>query len=469
LEDNTVADLSFDCVVIGAGPGGYVAAIRAAQLGKKTAIIEKESPGGVCLNWGCIPSKALLKSAELYRTMQHAKDYGLHASEVSFDFPAIMKRSRGVVEKMTKGVSFLMKKNKIEVLMGHGRFKGPGLISVTDSTGIEKSVACKSTIIATGARARTFNFPVDGERVITYRHALALQECPKKLLVIGAGAIGMEFAYFFNSFGAEVTVVEIQDQVLPIEDADIGKALEKSFGKYGVQVRTKTSVESIERRGATVSALLKSGDKVEQWSGDYCLVAVGVQGNVEELGLESIGITPERTFIKADKYFRTNAPGVYAIGDIIGPPWLAHVASHEGIVAAEHIAGFPTHPIDYDNVPGCTYCQPQVASVGLTEKKAIELGKKVKVGRFPFLAIGKAVATGETEGFVKVVVDAEIEEILGVHIIHAEATELIAEVAVARSHEGVASSVLNTMHAHPTLSEAVMEAMGDALGRAIHI
>jgi len=464
-----VADLSFDCVVIGAGPGGYVAAIRAAQLGKKTAVIEKEAPGGVCLNWGCIPSKALLKSAELYRTMQHSSDFGIQSSELSFDFPAINKRSRGVVDKMTKGVSYLMKKNKIEVIMGHGRFKSPGQISVVDSSGQEKSVSYKNAIIATGARARTFNFPVDGERVLTYRHALALQECPKKLLVIGAGAIGMEFAYFFSSFGAEVTVVEIQDQALPIEDAEIGKALEKSFSKYGVQVRTKTSVESIERKGATVSALLKSGDKVEQWSGDYCLVAVGVQGNCEDLGLEKVGIVPERSFIKADKYYRTNAPGIYAIGDIIGPPWLAHVASHEGIVAAEHLAGAETHPIDYDNIPGCTYCQPQVASVGMTEKKAIESGRKVKIGKFPFSAIGKAVAIGETEGFVKVVIDAEIEEILGVHIIHAEATEMIGEATVARSHEAVASSILNTIHAHPTLSEAVMEAMGDALGRAIHI
>jgi len=455
--------------VIGAGPGGYVAAIRAAQLGKKTAVIEKESPGGICLNWGCIPTKALLKSAELFRTMQHAKDYGLHASEVGYDFPGVMKRSRGVVDKMTKGVQFLMKKNKIELIAGHARFTGPGQLSVTDAQNAVRPIGYKNAIIATGARARTFNFPVDGERVLTYRHALALQEAPRKLLVIGAGAIGMEFAYFFNSFGAEVTVVEMLDQVLPIEDEEIGRALEKSFTKYGVQIRTKTSVESIERKGSSVSALLKSGDKVEQWSGDFALVAVGVQGNVEDLGLEKIGITPERSFIKVDKYYRTNVPGVCAIGDVVGPPWLAHVASHEGIVCAEHLAGYPTHPVDYGNVPGCTYCQPQVASVGLTEKKAIETGRKIKVGRFPFTASGKAVATNETEGFVKVVIDAELEEVLGVHIIHAEATELIGEAAVIRSHEGVASSVFNTIHAHPTLSEAVMEAMGDALGRAIHI
>jgi dihydrolipoamide dehydrogenase len=362
-----------------------------------------------------------------------------------------------------------MKKNKIDLIYGHARFTGPGQLSVTDSQNAVRSIGYRNSIIATGARAKTFNFPVDGERVMTYRHALALQECPRKLLVIGAGAIGMEFAYFFSSFGAEVTVVEMLDNVLPIEDEEISKTLEKNFTKNGIQIRTKTTVESIERRGTAVNALLKSGDKVEQWSGDYVLVAVGVQGNVEDLGLDKIGITPERSFIKVDKYFRTNVPGVCAIGDVIGPPWLAHVASHEGIVAAEHIAGYSTHPIDYGNVPGCTYCQPQVASVGLTEKKAIEAGRKVKVGRFPFSASGKAVATNETDGFVKVVLDAELEEILGVHIIHAEATELIAEATLSRGLEGVASSVFNTMHAHPTLSEAVMEAMGDALGRAIHI
>jgi len=465
-----MADLSFDCVVVGAGPGGYVAAIRAAQLGLKTAVIEKEAPGGVCLNWGCIPSKALLKSAELYRTMQHSNDFGIQTSELSFDFPAIIKRSRGVVDKMTKGVSFLLKKNKVETIMGHGRFQDTKTIVVTDSTGAQKTVSFKNAIIATGARAKTFNFPVDGERVLVARNALAIKECPKKLLVIGAGAIGIEFAYFFNSFGADVTVVEMLDNILPIEDTEISTALEKSFSKYGIHTKTKTAVESIQRQGESVNVLLKSADgKVEQWSGDYCLVAVGVQGNVEDLGLEKLGITPERSFIKADKYYRTSAPGIYAIGDIIGPPWLAHVASHEGIVAAEHLAGKETHPVDYGNVPGCTYCQPQVASIGLTEKQANEKGYKVKVGKFPFLASGKAVAINETEGFCKVVIDSVTEEILGVHIIHAEATEMIGEAAVIRSHEGVATSVFNTMHAHPTLSEALMEAMGDALGRAIHI
>ncbi|MBP9838981.1 MAG: dihydrolipoyl dehydrogenase [Proteobacteria bacterium] len=461
---------NYDCVVVGAGPGGYVAAIRASQLGLKTAVIEKESPGGICLNWGCIPTKALLKSAEVFNTFKHASDFGLHASEVSFNFPAVVDRSRKVVDKMTKGVDYLLKKNKIDYIFGHAKFKTANTISVTDTKGETTEVNTKDTIIATGARARTLpNLKIDGERVITYRHALALKECPQKLLVVGSGAIGIEFAYYFNSFGAEVTVVEVQDNILPIEDAEISKVVEKNFKKNGMIVKTGSIVESLERKGQNVSALIKTGDKVEQWSGDYCLVAIGVQGNVENLGLESIGVNNEKSFIKVDKFYRTNVPHVYAIGDIIGPPALAHVASHEGIIAAEFIAGHHPHPIDYNAIPGCTYCQPQVASIGLTEAAAIKAGHKIKVGRFPFTASGKAVATNETDGLVKVIVDAEYEEILGVHIVHPEATELIAEASIIKSHEGVASSVFNTIHAHPTLSEAVMEAMGDALGRAIHI
>ncbi len=461
---------SFDCVVIGAGPGGYVAAIRAAQLGLSTAVIEKESPGGVCLNWGCIPTKALLKSAEVFNTMRHASDYGLHASEVGFDFPGVVQRSRKVVDKMTKGVEFLFRKNKIELIKGAGRLSPGNQILVKDASGVESKVQYKNCIIATGARARTFpSLPVDGERVITYRHALALTQCPQKLLVVGAGAIGIEFAYFYASFGAEVTVVELLENVLPIEDQEVSRTLEKNLKKQGINIKTQSQVESLVRKGQGVSAIIKSGDKVEQWDGDYCLVAVGVQGNCEELGLESVGIKTERSFIKVDKFYRTGVPGIYAIGDIIGPPWLAHVASHEGIIAAETIAGEHPHALDYGGVPGCTYCQPQVASIGLTEKAANAAGKKIKIGRFPFQASGKAVATGETEGFVKVIIDSENEEILGVHIIHPEATELIGEASIIHSHEGIASSVLNTIHAHPTLSEAVMEAMGDALGRAIHI
>lgn len=461
---------SFDCVVIGAGPGGYVAAIRASQLGLKSAVIERESPGGICLNWGCIPTKALLKSAEVLHTIKHASDFGLKASEPTYDFPAVIDRSRKVVEKMTKGVEFLLKKNKVELISGHAKFLNTNQISVKDKNGSETTVNFKDVIIATGARARTLpTLPVDGEKIITYRHALALKQCPKKLLVVGSGAIGIEFAYFYNAFGAEVTIVELMDQILPIEDKEVAQTLERNFKKNGMQIKTRASVDKIEKKGNLVIATIKSGDKIEEWTGDCCLVAIGVQGNVEDLGLENIGIKPEKSFIKVDKYYHTNTPHIYAIGDIIGAPALAHVASHEGIIAAETIAGAHTHPIDYSAIPGCTYCQPQVASIGMTEDAATKAGHKVKVGKFPFSASGKAVATNETEGFVKVVIDAQYEEILGVHIIHPEATELLAEASIIKSHEGTASSVFNTIHAHPTLSEAVMEAMGDALGRAIHI
>jgi len=475
ISPQNMSTQSYDCIVIGAGPGGYVAAIRAAQLGLKTAVIEKESPGGVCLNWGCIPTKALLKSAEMYNHFQHASQFGLTAESVSFDFPGVIKRSRGVVDQMTKGVSFLLKKNKVDIIMGQGRLEPGNFVVVKNAQGEETAYGYKNVIIATGARAKTFpSLPVDGERVITYRHALALEECPKKLLVVGAGAIGIEFAYFYNSFGADVTVVELKSQILPIEDEEVSKALKRNLEKSKIKILNGTIVESLERKGSTVNALLKTsdktGEKIEQWSGDYCLVAVGVTGNVEGIGLEKVGIRPKNNSeIEVDKYYRTGVPGIYAIGDVIGAPWLAHVASHEGIIAAEHIAGQHPHPMDYGSVPGCTYCQPQVASIGQTESQAQAAGYAIKVGRFPFAASGKAVATNETEGFVKVVIDEKTEEILGIHIIHAEATELIAEASLIRSHEGTASSVLNTVHAHPTLGEAVMEAMGDALGRAIHI
>lgn len=463
---------NYDCVVIGAGPGGYVAAIRASQLGLRTAVVEMESPGGVCLNWGCIPTKALLKSAEVYQTLRHAESFGLRTKEVGFDFPAIVKRSRNVVDKMTKGVQFLLKKNKVDLIAGRGSLK-PGNFVVVEGGSATQTLHYKNVIVATGGRARTMpHLKIDGERVLTYRHALALQECPKKLLVIGAGAIGVEFAYYFASFGAEVTVVEMLDNIVPIEDQEISVALEKSFKKQNISIKTKCVVEALDRKGNTVTATLKSKDgsgKPEQWSGDYCLVAIGVQGNTENIGLEAVGIRPERSFIEVDKYYRTGVPGIYAIGDVIGPPLLAHVASHEGIIAAEHMADQHPHALDYKSVPGCTYCQPQVASVGYTEKAAIDAGYRVKVGRFPFSASGKAVATNETDGFVKVVTDQTVGEILGIHIIHPEATELIGEGSVIRSHEGIAASVFNTIHAHPTLSEAIMEAMGDALGRAIHI
>ncbi len=469
-DKNLSAERSYDCVVIGAGPGGYVAAIRASQLGLKCAVIEKESPGGVCLNWGCIPTKALLKSAEVYHTLRHASDFGLSVQNVGFHFPAVIDRSRMVVDKMTKGVQFLLKKNKVDLIMGHGTLKKGNKIEVTDAAGNKSLVSYKNVIIATGGRARTMpHLPVDGERVMSYRQALELKDRPGKLLVIGAGAIGIEFAYFYNSFGAEVTVVEMMDQVLPIEDHEVSQALGKILSRSGINIKTKTAVEKLVRNGNTLTASLKTDAGTEEWTGDYCLVAIGVQGNIENLGLEELGIKTERSFIPVDEYYRTGIPGIYAIGDITGPPLLAHVASHEGIVAAEHMANAHPHPIDYNSIPGCTFCQPQVASIGLTEKTAKSAGYQIKIGKFPFSASGKAVATNETDGFTKVIIDAKTEEILGVHIIHPEATEMLGEASIIKSHEGTATSVFNTIHAHPTLSEAVMEAMGDALGRAIHI
>lgn len=465
-----MSDNSFDCIVLGAGPGGYVAAIRASQLGLKTAVIEKEAPGGVCLNWGCIPSKALLKSAEMYTKMQHAADFGLTVDNVGFDFGAVIKRSRDVVAKMTKGVEFLLKKNNVTLIKGTGAFTSTTAMEVVDEAGKKTSYTFKNAIIATGGRARSLpNLPIDGERIITYRHALALKTRPDKILIIGAGAIGMEFAYFYNSFGAEVTVVEMMDSVLPLEDKEISQAAQKALKKAGINFKVKTAVESIARKGNTVTAKLKSGDKTEEWSGDYALVAIGFQGNVENIGLEKVGVTPERSFIEVDEFYHTGVAGIYAIGDIIGAPLLAHVASHEGIIAAEHMAGQHPHAMNYNQIPAATFCQPQVASIGMTEEKARELGYNVKVGRMPFSAIGKAVATNTTEGLVKVVIDADIEEVLGIHICHADAAELIGEGTIIQSHEGIASSVFNTVHAHPTAAEAIMEAMGDALGRAIHI
>ena len=461
-----MSENSFDCVVIGSGPGGYVAAIRAAQLGLKTAVVEREAPGGVCLNWGCIPTKALLKAAEVLHTIKHASEFGLEVSEPSYNFPAVIDRSLKVVDRMTGGVQFLFKKNKITLIKGHATIKDQNTLSVEGSG----DVNFKNLIIATGARSRSLpHLAVDGERILGYREAIRLKDKPKKILVVGAGAIGIEFAYFYNSFGADVTVVEIMDHVLPIEDHEVAAVLQKSLKKQGINVKTKTSVETLTRTGDSVSATLKSGDQTEQWDGDYCLVAIGVQGNVEGLGLENVGINFERSFIKVDKSYHTGVGNIYAIGDIIGAPLLAHVASHEGIIAAEHIAGHNPHPMNYGNIPGCTYCQPQVASVGMTEKAATEAGLEVSVGKFPFQACGKAVAINETEGLVKVVIDKNTEEILGVHIVHAEATELIAEAGIARSHEAIASSVLETVHAHPTLSETVMEAMAAALGKPIHI
>lgn len=460
----------YDCVVIGAGPGGYVAAIRARQLGLETALVEREAPGGVCLNWGCIPTKALLKSAEIFETLQHASDYGLRAEGVGFEFSAVIKRSRDVVRRMTRGVEHLLKKNGVDLIMGTASLQSTAEVSVLDAKGNQSIIKFRHAILAAGARPRMIpSLPVDGARIITSREALALERCPERILVLGAGAIGIEFAYFYSAFGAEVTVVEILDQILPAEDREVAAALTKRLAKLGMKIVTNAKVQSLYRDGDTVQATIRRGEEMLQWSGDLCLVAVGVEGNTAELGLEKAGIVTEKSFVRVDSSYRTSAPNVSAIGDIIGPPLLAHVASHEGILAAEHIAGLKPHPLNYNAIPGCTYCRPQVASIGLTESAARAKEINVAIGKFPFSASGKAVAIGETDGFVKVVIDKDSEEVLGIHILHPEATELIGEASVIFSHEGIAASVWNTVHAHPTLSEAIMEAMGAALGRAVHL
>ena len=467
MERKTTPD--YDLLIVGAGPAGYVAAIRAGQVGLKTALVEKDHVGGMCLNWGCIPTKALLRSAQVYCELTHAADFGLETRAVSADFNKVIQRSRDVASKLSQGVSFLMKKNKVEVIQGTGVLDGGNKLSVSNAGGKATSYQYKDIIIATGARPRIpAGMEPDGRLVHSYRTILDYRKQPKKILIIGAGAIGVEFAYFFHSLGSEVTLVEMLDQILPVEDAEISEALRKSFIKRGIKVLTGTAVSKISPSGDSLSATLKGKDKEEAWRGDCCLVAVGVVGNVENIGLDKAGIKVERGYIDVDGYMRTNVPHHYAIGDVAGPPWLAHVASHEGIVAAEHLCGVARHEMSYENVPGCTYCQPQVASVGLTEKAAKERGLKYRIGKMPFSAIGKAIATGDPEGVTKVIIDEEVGEVLGVHILHAEATELISEAAVIRSHEGIAASVLETIHPHPTLSESIMEAMAAALGRPIN-
>lgn len=458
-----------DLIVLGSGPGGYVAAIRASQLGRKVAIIERESLGGICLNWGCIPSKALLKSAQLYHDMKRAAEFGFDTGPLKIDFPKIISRSRDVAGKLSSGVNYLMKKNKVEVIYGNGVLEKGNKVTVTDQSGKKTVYTFQDIIIATGARARPVpGVEVDGDVIHTYRTALEYKRLPQKLLVVGAGAIGMEFAYFFSSLGAQVTVVEMLDQILPFEDAEVAKTLEGILTKGGMTIKTSATTSDIKRNGKTVTATIKSKDGEERWSGDCCLIAIGVLPNTENIGLEAVGIAMERGFIKVDDFMRTNIPNHFSIGDCTGKQLLAHKASHEGIVAAEFIAGKSKHPMKYDNIPSCTYCQPQVASIGLTEKKAKELGLKIRTGKIPFSAIGKAIAIGEPEGFIKVIIDDDIGEVLGVHILHSEATELIAEAAVIRTHEGIAASVVDTIHPHPTISESVMEAMALALGRPIN-
>ena len=425
--------MHFDVLVIGSGPGGYVAAIRASQLGKKVGIVERSELGGICLNWGCIPTKALLRSAEVYEMMKHADNYGLKAKDVSVDFSGVIKRSRGVADRMSKGVTFLMKKNKIETVVGHGKLLDNKTVEVSADDGKKTKVTADNIIIATGARARQIpGMESDGKKVISYREAMVLEKQPKSMIVVGAGAIGVEFAYFYNSIGTDVTIVEMMDHILPVEDEEVSKQLEKIFKKSKIGIRTGTKVESMKKGRSNVTLTVSKDGKTEELQAEKVLMAIGVQGNVENLGLEALGIEMDRGWIKVNENYQTNVPGVYAIGDVAGPPWLAHVASKEGVLAAEFIAGHKIVPLDYGTIPGCTYCVPQVASVGLTERKAKEAGYDLKVGRFPIRVNGKAQGLGETDGFIKIIYDAKYGELLGCHIIGPEATELITEVTLAK-------------------------------------
>ncbi len=469
---------TFDVIVVGTGPGGYETAIRATQLGFKTAVVEKNKLGGVCLNVGCIPTKALLKSAELVSYTNNLSSYGLELDgTVRADFPKVIDRSRKVAQKMNGGVQFLMKKNNIEVVFGHAKLTGSGFLSVTPSVdmdgkqiGSERKLQAKHIILATGARAREIPpLPIDGERIIDYKGAMIQKTQPARLLIAGAGAIGVEFAYFYHHMGTQVHLVELQDRIVPIEDADVSKQLARSFKKAGIKVSTGATVERVEEDGKTLKVHLKSSRKNEIIEVDQVLSSVGITGNIEDLGLEEVGIETERGFIKTDNLSRTRVRGIYAIGDVAGPPWLAHKASHEGILCVENIAGKQVHALDKKNIPGCTYCQPQIASVGYTESAAREEGYEIKVGKFPFSASGKASAAGHTDGFVKVIYDAKYGELLGCHVIGHDATELIAEVVTARTLETTYHEILDAVHPHPTLSETIMEATRDAMGQSINI
>ncbi|MGK7368930.1 MAG: dihydrolipoyl dehydrogenase [Candidatus Halalkalibacterium sp. M3_1C_030] len=462
----------FDVCVIGSGPGGYVAAIRASQLGFNTAIVEKRHLGGVCLNIGCIPTKALLRSAEVFENIEHAGDYGINVKEYSADFNGMVKRSRNVANKMSKGVQFLMKANKIEVFEGKGVFESKEQIKVVDDKDKTKEqIKAKHFIIATGARPRELpNIEIDGEMVIDSEKAMQLEKQPKKMVIIGAGAIGVEFAYFYHTIGTEVTIVELQDTLVPVEDKDIGKELGKIYKKKGLDVRTGSTVEKVEKKGKGVKVTIKTGDKEETVEADVVLSAVGVTGNVEGIGLDEIGVEYEKGAIKIDKdTLQTSVDNIYAIGDVAGGPWLAHKASHEGIICVEKLAGEDPLPMNYNNIPGCTYCEPQIASVGYTEEQAKEEGYDIKVGKFPFSASGKASGLGHEEGFVKVIFDEKYGEWLGCHMIGSHVTELIAEAVVARDLETTGHEIISAVHPHPTMSEAVMEAVAEAYGEGVHL
>ncbi len=463
----------YDLAILGGGPGGYVAAIRAGQLGFKTVVIDKDNLGGICLNWGCIPTKSLLKNAEIYDTLSnHSGDFGISFKELSIDFSKVIKRSRDISERISKNVEMLIKKNKVDRVRGFGKLSSNRTIDILDDKGVKvDTIEADNIIVATGARPRMVpSIPVDRKEIITSSEAMTLPELPSSLIVVGAGAIGIEFAYFYSVLGTKVTIIEMLDRILPVEDREVSDALAKSFKKRGIDIHTGAVVESATPGKNGVTVVITKDGKTIELKAEKVLSAIGVTGNVEGIGLEELGVEIFKNHIKVDKTnYATNVPGVYAIGDVIGPPWLAHVASAEGIHCVESLKGLHTTPVDYGNIPGCTYCQPQVASIGLTEEKAEEMGYSLKIGKFPFMASGKAFAIGERDGFVKLIFDEKYGELLGAHIIGSEATEMIAELGIARALEGTYETIIKTVHAHPTLSESVMEAAAMANGEAIHI
>lgn len=462
--------MNYDLIVIGSGPGGYVAAIRASQLGLKTAIVEKESLGGVCLNWGCIPTKALIKSAEVFEYINHAAEYGIKVGSSEIDFEAMIKRSRGVADGMSKGVQFLMRKNKIDVVMGTGKLKSKGTVTVTNATGETQDITAKHIILATGGRSRELpNLKQDGKKVIGYRQAMILPKKPESMIVVGSGAIGIEFAYVYNAIGTKVTVVEFLDNIVPLEDEEVSKQLSRILKKQGINIMTSSNVESVDSSGDICKVQVKTATGVETLEAEIVLSAVGISTNLEGLGLEENGVQTDRGKVVVDDFYKTNVEGVYAIGDIVKGQALAHVASAEGIICVEKIAGQNPHPLDYNNIPGCTYCSPEVASVGYTEKAAKAAGYEIKVGKFPFSASGKASAAGAKDGFVKLIFDAKYGEFLGAHMIGHNVTEMLAEVVTARKLEATGHEIIKSVHPHPTMSEAIMEAAADAYGEVIHL
>jgi dihydrolipoamide dehydrogenase len=462
--------MNYDVIIIGSGPGGYVAAIRASQLGLKTAIVERESLGGICLNWGCIPTKALLKSAQVFEYINHAAEYGIKTAPAEADFAAVIKRSRGVADGMSKGVQFLMKKNKIEVIMGTAKVKPGNKVEVRSADGSQKEITAPSIIVATGSRSKELpNLKQDGKKIIGYRQAMNLPEQPKSMVVVGSGAIGVEFAYFYATMGTQVTIVEFLENIVPVEDEDVSKQLLRNFKKAGINVMTSSTVESVDTSGNGCKVQVKTATGTQILEADIVLSAVGVVANLENIGLEETGIKTEKGKIVVDEFYRTGVKGYYAIGDVVSGQALAHVASAEGIICVEKIAGHNPEPLDYNNIPGCTYCTPEIASVGYTEKAAKAAGYELKIGKFPFSASGKASAAGAKDGFVKMIYDAKYGELLGAHFIGANVTEMIAEIVVARKLETTGHEILKAIHPHPTMSEAIMEATADAYGEVIHL